>query len=259
MDCSALPAFIFDLDGCVYTGRQLVPGVVEVLERLRASGRRILFLTNNSRQDGLELQAKLAGLGVPADRREILSAAEATGAEVRRRVGPARILAVGSPTLMRLLAEAGHTLVAPGSPEAPGAVVIGHDGGFTYAKLADLSRAVAGGAAFFAVNVDPQLPLEGGTFLPGCGALVEAVAVASGVRPEIIGKPRPTLFRAALARLGVAPHEAAMVGDSLLADMQGAQAIGLKTIWLAPPDVTPDLVTPDLTIHAFSELLVRLP
>lgn len=258
MDWSALPAFIFDLDGCVYTGRELVPGVVEVLDRLRASGRRILFLTNNSRQDGVELQAKLAGLGVAADRHEILSAAEATGAEVRRRLGPVRILAIGSPTLMRLLAEAGHTLVARDSTGVPDAVVIGHDSEFTYAKLAALARAVARGAAFFAVNVDPQLPLEGGTFLPGCGALVEAVAVASGVRPEIIGKPRPTLFRAALARLGVAAHDAAMVGDSLLADVQGAQAVGLKTIWLAPPDAAPDVVRPDLAIRAFGELLPRL-
>jgi 4-nitrophenyl phosphatase len=259
VDWSAVPAFIFDLDGCVYTGRQLVPGVVEVLERLRASRRRILFLTNNSRQDGIELQAKLAGLGVAADRREVLSAAEAAGAEVRRRLGPVQVMAIGSPTLMRLLAEAGHMLVDLGSRAVPQAVVIGHDDDFSYGKLADLARVVAGGAAFFAVNVDPQLPLEGGTFLPGCGALVEAVAVASGVRPEIIGKPRPTLFRAALARLGVSPQEAAMVGDSLLADIQGAQAIGLKTIWLAPPGATPDVVRADLTIQAFGELLARLP
>jgi len=258
VDLSALRAFVFDLDGCVYTGSRLVPGVLEVLQRLRATGRRVLFLTNNSRQDGVELQAKLGGLGVPADRREILSAAEVTGAEVRRRLGPARILAIGSPTLLRLLGEAGHTLVGPDSPEGPRGVVVGHDPEFTYAKLAGLARAVARGATFFAVNADPQLPLENGTFLPGCGALVEAVAAASGVRPEIIGKPRPTLFRAALSRLGVAAPEAAMVGDSLLADIQGARDLGLRTVWLAPPGAAPDAVAPDLTIRAFRELLARL-
>ena len=69
MDPRSLRAFIFDLDGCVYTGNALVPGVQTCLQELRQKGRRILFLTNNSRQGGAELQAKLAGLGISASER----------------------------------------------------------------------------------------------------------------------------------------------------------------------------------------------
>jgi HAD superfamily hydrolase (TIGR01450 family) len=258
MDLRTLRAFIFDLDGCVYAGTALLPGVRELLQQLRTDGRQVLFLTNNSREDGAELAAKLRRLGVLADRGDVLSAAETVGPFLARRFGAARVLAVGSSTLLRLLTEAGHTLAPLDGAEEAQAVVVGHDPSFTYEKLARLARAVAGGAAFVAVNLDPRLPLEGGPFLPGCGALVEAVAAAAGVRPELLGKPRPYLFREALARLGVSPGEAVMIGDSLLADVQGAQGVGLRTVWLAPPGAQPDLVRPDLTIHHFGELLERL-
>jgi ribonucleotide monophosphatase NagD (HAD superfamily) len=108
------------------------------------------------------------------------------------------------------------------------------------------------------VNVDPRLPVELGEFYPGCGSLVEAVAAAAGVAPEVVGKPMPHIFRAALARLGVRPQDAVMIGDSLISDVQGAQGVALKTIWLAPERAAPGEVQPDLTIHRFAELLPLL-
>jgi len=258
MDLRSLRAFIFDLDGCVYTGNTLVPGVQACLQRLRERGGRILFLTNNSREGGAELQGKLARLGIPAQREEILSAVEVVGPFVRERFGPSRVLAIGSETLRRLLGEAGHSLVPLEAYRDARVVVLGHDFDFDYRKLAAASRAVAAGAAFVAVNVDPRLPVEGGEFYPGCGALVEAVAAASGVRPEVAGKPMPHIFRAALARLRVPADAAAMVGDSLASDVRGAQAVGLRTIWLAPAGAMASEVQPDLTIRAFGELTGRL-
>ncbi len=254
MDLRPLRAFIFDLDGCVYVGETLVPGVLAVLDRLRRAGRRILFLTNNSREDGAALQVKLTRLGVRAEREEILSGAEAAGPYIRERFGPTRLLAIGSETFRRLLVEAGHQLVALEEPRGARVVVIGHDFEFDYRKLTTLARAVKGGAAFVAVNVDAHLPVEHGEFFPGCGALVAAISHASGVRPEVVGKPNSTLFAAALARLQVSPQEAAMVGDSLNSDVRGARAVGLHSIWLAPPGVDPGEMEPDLTIRAFAEL-----
>jgi len=258
MNLAVVRAFVFDLDGCVYTGESVVPGVTDLLAALRARERRILFLTNNSREDGRELSAKLNRLGIPTQPEEILSAAEFAGSFLRIRFGPSRVLAIGSPTLLRIVTAAGHTLVPFKEPQSVDVVLVGHDSGFTYETLTTLSRAVAAGAAFVAVNLDPRLPLEGGAFLPGCGALVEAVAAAAGTRPELVGKPRPHFFQAALARLGVRAEEAAMIGDSLFADVQGAQAAGLHAIWLAPPDASPGPASPDLTIHSFADLLAAL-
>lgn len=258
MDLGAVRAFIFDLDGCVYTGNRLVPGVQAVLQELRATGRRILYLTNNSREDGGQLQAKLVRLGVSALREEILSAVEIVGPYVRDRFGPSRVLAIGSETLRGQLTKAGHRVVpyeAYGDAEV---VVVGHDFEFEYARLTAASRAVAGGSGFVTVNLDARLPVEGGEFYPGCGTIAEAVATAAGARPEVIGKPMPHIFRVALARLSVTPQEAAMVGDSLISDVRGAQAVGMRTIWLAPPGANASEIEPDLTIRTFGELHDRL-
>ena len=259
MDLRSVHAFIFDLDGCVYIGNTLVPGVQAVLQTLRERGRRILFLTNNSREAGEELQVKLVRLGISARREEILSAVEVAAPFVRDRFGPSRVLAIGAETLRRLLVDAGHCLVPlEAYRDAQVVVVVGHDFDFDYRKLTAATRAVAGGAAFVAVNRDPRLPVEGGEFYPGCGTLVAAVAAAAGVTPEVVGKPTPHIFRAALARLGVPPEGAAMVGDSLISDVQGARAVGLRTIWLAPPGAVAGEVRPDLTIRSFAEISGRL-
>ena len=258
MDLRSLRAFIFDLDGCVYTGNTLVPGVQAYLQELRQKGRRILFLTNNSREGGEELQAKLERLGITTRREEILSAAEVVGPFLRDRFGPSRVLAIGAETLRRLLIEAGHSLVPLEAYRDARVVVVGHDFDFDYRKLAAASRAVASGAAFVAVNMDPRLPVEEGEFYPGCGALVEAVARAAEIRPEVAGKPMPYIFRVALGRLGLSPEEVAMIGDSLASDVRGAQTVGLRTIWLAPPGAVASEMQPDLIIHAFAELMGRL-
>src|SRR5574341_1611057 len=146
MDLESVRGFIFDLDGCVYTGNRLVPGVQAILQELRAMGRRILFLTNNSREDGGQLQAKLVRLGIPASREEVLSAVEITGAFVRDRFGPSRVLAIGSETLRSQLTKAGHRVVPCEAYGDAQVVVVGHDFEFDYARLTAASRAVAGGA-----------------------------------------------------------------------------------------------------------------
>lgn len=258
MDLTALRAFVFDLDGCVYNGETLLPGVDTVLGVLRRSGRRVLFLTNNSRQAADELLGKLRRLGIAAEPEEILSAAEVTGPLVRERYGPSSVLAVGSARFLALLAAAGHTVLAPADYRRAQVVVIGHDDEFDYPKLTALFRAVRAGAAFVAVNLDPRLPVEAGEFFPGCGAIVEAVAVAASVRPVVVGKPEPHLFQVALQRLGLPPQAVVMVGDSIHSDIRGAQGVGLRTIWIAPPGADPGAARPDLTIRAYAALLPAL-
>jgi len=258
MDLASCRAFIFDLDGCVYHGNTLLPQVEILLAVLRRTGRRVLFLTNNSREGTDELLAKLHRLGIAAAPDEIVSAAEATGPFVRERYGPARLLAVGSPRLLGLLQAAGHRLLPLEACREAQVAVMGHDDAFDYPKLTALTRAVRSGAAFVAVNLDPRLPVEGGEFFPGCGAMVEAVAAAAGVRPVVVGKPEPHLFQVALARLQLPPTATVMVGDSPLSDIRGAQGAALRTIWIAPPDAEAGDLRPDLTIHSYAELLPAL-
>ncbi len=229
-----LRGFIFDLDGCVWTGDVLVPGAGEVLALLRARERGVAFLTNNSRARAGTLQAKLAQLGVQATLHEVLSPLEILGEVLTARFGPSRVLAFGGPELEQAVIDGGHALVDVAHHDEATVVVVGNDFDFTYARLTAAARAVARGAHFVTPNIDPRLPTEGGTFLPGCGAIVEAVATAAGVRPLVVGKPEPPLFELALRRMGVGVEEAAMVGDSVDSDVRGARRVGLTAVLFAP-------------------------
>jgi HAD superfamily hydrolase (TIGR01450 family) len=231
--------FVFDLDGCVWTGDVLVPGAAEVLALLRRQGRGVCFLTNNSRARAGTLQPKLERLGVQATTEEVLTPLEILGEVIADRFGPSRVLAIGGPELAQAVRDGGHALVPLARFRDATVVVVGNDFDFTYERLTAAARAVAGGAAFVTPNIDPRLPVEGGEFLPGCGAIVEAVATAAGVRPLVIGKPEPPLFQLALRRMGVTETEAVMVGDSVDSDIRGARRLGITTVLFAP-DGGPD-------------------
>lgn len=227
--------FIFDLDGCVWTGDVLVPGAGDVLALLRSQGRAVTFLTNNSRARAVTMQAKLERLGVQASASEVLTPLEILGRVLDAHVGAASlVLAIGGAELEAAVVDGGHSLVPIDRYREARAVVVGNDFDFSFERLTAASRAVAGGAAFLTPNLDARLPVEGGDFLPGCGAIVEAVAAAAGSRPLVVGKPEPPLFELALDRMGLKAADAAMVGDSVDSDVRGALRMGLTAVHLAP-------------------------
>jgi len=132
-------------------------------------------------------------------------------------------------------------------------VAVGNDFDLTYERLTAACRAVAAGAPLVTPNLDPRLPIEGGDFFPGCGAIVQAVAVAGGASPIVVGKPEPPLFRMALQRLGLGADATAMVGDSVPSDILGARAVGMRTVLYAP-EGAPDSSSADIVVGSFAEL-----
>lgn len=259
MKLADLRGFAFDLDGCIWAGAVLLPGVPEFLGTLRQRGKRLLFLSNNSRELPEHVRERLNRLGIEAQRQEVLTALELLGAVIAERFGRSQVLVLGSEEMARVLEAEGHRVVPLERWKEARVVAVGNDPTFDYAKLKAASQAVAAGAGFVTVNLDPRLPLEEGEFDPGNGALAEAVAVASGGRPLVVGKPEPPIFTTALERLGCRPDEAAMVGDGLKTDIQGGLAAGMVTVWLAPESASPDSrIRPRVRVASFHELLERL-
>src|ERR687889_1072511 len=109
------------------------------------------------------------------------------------------------------------------------AVIVGLDPELDYRRLSRGMAAVAGGARLMATNADARYPVPGG-FLPGAGAIVAALATATGVRPDVIGKPSPAMFRAILDEAGIAAGECVVVGDNPEADIAGARRAGCASI-----------------------------
>jgi glycerol-1-phosphatase len=250
---SAVRAFVFDLDGCVWNGNVLNPGAADVLLALDRAGRRLAFITNNSRATGADIRARLVELGVGVGQ-TFLTPLEIIGETIRDRFGPSRALVIGAAELAGVVTRAGHEIVPVPDYRSATVVVVGNDFDLTYDRLTAAARAAAAGAPLVTPNVDPRLPIEDGDFSPGCGAIVAAVATAAGVEPIVVGKPEPPLFEIALRRLGVTASEAAMVGDSVPSDIRGAKRVGLHTVLYAPDGAPADTAGADVVVGSFAEL-----
>ncbi len=256
MRLDTLRGFAFDLDGTIWSGPVLLPGAAELVAALRRHGRRVVFLSNNSRRLTGELAQRLTAMGITAHPSEVLSAVELIGETIRRRLGPVRVLALGTEELAGVLTASGHTVLGIEDWAEAQALAVGVDVRFSYERLRAASEAVAKGAALFAVNLDARFPVGPGRFDPGCGSLATAISVASGGRPIIgVGKPSPPIFEMALERLDCRPTEATIVGDSVEADLAGGRAVGMATVWVDPDKA--DHAQADLVVRDLAELLER--
>ncbi|MFQ5601131.1 MAG: HAD-IIA family hydrolase [Candidatus Krumholzibacteriia bacterium] len=223
-----LEAFLVDMDGVLYRGDTTLPGARAFLEHLQ--DRRIphVFLTNNSSRTPQQYVEVLGRMGVRVSPDRILTSALVTAADVARMAAEdARILMVGSHGLREALTAAGLTLTERADNAA--FVVVGLDRNVTYEKLAQASLAIERGARFLGTNADGSFPSERG-LEPGTGALLAAIEAASGVRPQVYGKPEPAMFEQALELLGSARERTAMIGDRHETDIVGAARVGLVTI-----------------------------
>jgi len=249
-----LKGYAFDLDGTIWEGPALLPDAAELVADLRSAGLGVVFASNCSRHGSSILGRQLADLGIQASPTEVVTPFDLVGEAIRRRLGPVGILVIGTDNLAEVLTSSGHSRVAVEQWEDAQAVVVGVDHDFSYDRLRAAARAVASGAAFFAVNLDASFPVGQGLIDPGCGALAEAIAVAGRTRPVAIGKPELPLFQFAIERLRCQPHEAAMVGDSLSSDIAGGRAAGMFTIWINTGGQVSSNGHADLTVQNLSEL-----
>ncbi len=252
---AALQGFVFDLDGTIWEGPKLLPGAADLVKALQKAGTGVVFASNCSRHGGGVLREKLQSLGVHADSNDVVSAFDLVGNEICRRLGPVPVFAVGTEELSGILREAGCTPVAEHEAHTAKAVIVGVDVDFSYGRLRAAARAVAAGAAFYAINLDARFPVGPALFDPGCGALAEAIATASGVRPVTFGKPEHPLFRVAIERVGRPAGAVAMVGDSTASDMLGGRSAGMFTIWIDQTRHENRPPTVDLTVRDPAELL----
>jgi HAD superfamily hydrolase (TIGR01450 family) len=231
---------IFDLDGVVYRGSEPVPGAAELVAFLHGHGTPVRFATNNSTATRQAYADRLREMGIGASAEEIVTSTSATIEHLRRHAPEVgTVLAIGADGMETELLEAGFAVTmaaaaVAGEPGAPlvrayDAVIVGLDPAVDYARLSIAMAAVVGGSRLIATNADARYPTPAG-FLPGAGAIVAALATATGVIPEVIGKPAPAMFTAILDAAGVAPFESVVVGDNPDADVAGAHRAGCAAI-----------------------------
>jgi len=219
---------VFDLDGVVYLGEEVVPAAPGALDQVRGLGVKVAFVTNNSYRPPGQVVEKLNRLGVKAAEDEVLTSAQAAVRLLGGREGldGVRVLVVGGPGLRQALEEAGARLVdGPAWAEAE-VVAVGFDPELTYARVRDATLAIRAGARFVGSNPDTTLPTGQGLW-PGAGATLALLRASTGVRPEVAGKPERALLETAAAAIGPGPY--LMVGDRADTDLDGAHRLGWST------------------------------
>jgi 5'-nucleotidase len=247
--------YLIDLDGVIYRGNELLHGAKEFISWLETHHKKYLFLTNNSFATGTQIRAKLEHLGIVTDNTHLLTAGQAAVQNIARRIPQGVVYVVGEQPLIDLVESQGLKAASVDAQEAD-AVLVGLDRDFDYAIMTGAMKAVRSGALFVTINRDPVLPIAGG-FIPGCGALAAAIETASGVTPEVVGKPEPMLLREAMHMLSSVPGETVMIGDGLQVDILAGQNAGTHTLLvfsgsssradLEKSPIKPDHVYEDLT------------
>jgi HAD superfamily hydrolase (TIGR01450 family) len=214
----ATTTVVCDLDGVIWLGDEPIPGAADAVARLRAAGRRELFVSNNSISPVAEVAAKLARHGIPATG-EVMTSAGAAATLVQP---GERVLLAGGPGAAEALEARGAIVVTDGDADA---VVVGFHRSFDYEGLRRAATAVRRGARLIGTNDDATYPTPDGP-IPGGGAILAAVATGSGRTPTVAGKPyapMATLVRDVLGSLdGVV-----MVGDRPDTDGRFAVTLGV--------------------------------
>lgn len=222
-------ALIVDMDGVLWEGNRALPGLVEFFAAIRRRNLKVVLATNNASQTREQYVAKLAGFGVSVGVTEVMTSAVATAEVLSARALPDRkVFVIGGDGIRQALIDAGFQLL--GLYETGAAyVVVGMDRALSWDKLATATLNLRAGSRFIGTNPDLTVPSEHGT-THGNGAILAALTAATGLTPEIIGKPEPTMYQLTLAHQGVAPEHALAVGDRLDTDIAGAVRAGMPSV-----------------------------
>jgi HAD superfamily hydrolase (TIGR01450 family) len=218
---------LLDLDGVVYLGPDVIPGVPKALAAARARGTRLAFVTNNAARTPAAVADHLTELGIAAEAQEVVTSAQAAAHFLADRLPPgSRILVVGTTGLQEALRERGLEPVDD-AQGAVAAVVQGYSPDMNWRLLAEGAIAINRGVPWVATNLDPTVPSPRGP-LPGNGSLVAALRHATGASPVVTGKPDPTMHRESVQRSRA--QRPIVVGDRLDTDIEGANAVGCASL-----------------------------
>ena len=221
----AKKGFICDMDGVIYHGNRLLPGVKEFVSWLQSEGKQFLFLTNSSARSPKELQQKLARMGLDVDEHHFYTSALATANFIRSQAPGCSAYVIGEPGLTNALYEAGITL----NDVDPDYVIIGETNNYNYDNICRAVSHVRAGAKLIGTNTDLTGPSEHG-IIPACRALISPIELATGKTAYFVGKPNPLMMRTGLSLLGVHSGEAAMIGDRMDTDIIAGIESGLDPI-----------------------------
>ena len=225
LDFNQKRGFICDMDGVIYHGDRLLPGVREFVHWLQEEKKEFLFLTNNSGKTQRELQAKLSRMGLDIDESHFYTSALATAAFLKEQAPGCSAFVIGEAGLLNALYDAGITM----NDVNPDYVVVGEGRSYSLDTLTKATNLVLHGAKLIGANSDVSGPIENG-IAPACRALVAPIEMATGTQAYFCGKPNPLMMRTGLRMLNCHSADAVMVGDRMDTDVISGLESGMSTV-----------------------------
>lgn len=225
LDFNAKRGFICDMDGVIYHGNKVLPGVAEFIQWLQKENKEFLFLTNNSGYTPRELQQKLARMGLDVSEDHFYTSALATAAFLKEQAPGCSVFAIGEAGLLNALYDAGLTM----NEVNPDYVVVGEGRTYSLDTLTKATNLVLSGAKLIGANSDVSGPIENG-IAPACRALIAPIEMAAGTKAYFCGKPNPLMMRTGLRLLNCHSGEAVMVGDRMDTDVISGMESGMSTV-----------------------------
>jgi len=217
--------FICDMDGVIYHGNRLLPGVGEFLDWLKGNDKSFLFLTNSGQYTTKELQQKLDRMGLDVDESHFYTSALATAQFLNSQAPGCSAYVIGEHGTQNALYDVGVTY----NDVDPDYVVVGEALGYNLEMITKAIRLVNGGAKLIGTNYDLTGPTESG-IAPACRALLAPIELATGKQAYYVGKPNPLMMRTGLKLLGVHSEDAAIIGDRMDTDIIAGIESGLDTV-----------------------------
>ena len=225
------------MDGVIYHGNKILPGVAEFIKWLNDEKKEFLFLTNNSGYTPRELQQKLFRMGLEVGEEHFYTSALATATFLKEQSPGCSVYAIGEAGLIKALYDAGIMM----NDINPDYVVVGEAKSYSLDTLTKATNLVLGGARLIGANSDVSGPIENG-IAPACGALVAPIEIATGKRAYFCGKPNPLMMRTGLRLLNCHSAEAVMVGDRMDTDIISGLESGMSTVLVLTGVTTPEIL-----------------
>ena len=221
-----IKAVAFDLDGTLYLGNRLIDGVIDTLAAIRASGKRVCFLTNNSSSSRTQYTERLSEMGLYEEDDIFLSSTMAAVDFLKTERKDKSVFALATDSVKEEIKGSGVELTDKNADIA----LLCFDKTLNYEKILAFDNLLRGGAEYIATHLDLVCPSENG-FIPDAGSFERMFFSSSGRSPDIvIGKPEIYMGKYLLKILGARKEEVLFVGDRLYTDIRFANNCGFYSL-----------------------------
>lgn len=233
--------YLFDMDGTLYLGDRLYDFTIDLLQTIRATGGRYLFMTNNSSKSVEDYIRKLEKMGIAATREDFITSSQATAYYLHKHHEGQTLYVCGTESLKAELRREGFTLTE--NTDDTDCIVMGFDTELTFRKLHDVSYLLLTRPEipYIATNPDLVCPTEFGS-VPDCGSVCQMLQNVSGRLPVVIGKPSALMPQLAMEKWGVTGSQTCVIGDRIYTDIKSGLNAGTLTFLVLSGETTEEIL-----------------